>query len=246
MNEQVLITIPPSHYCEKVRWALDYAGIEYREDPHLPIFHRKATSKYQAKSVPVFITKDFVLKDSSEIMKYVDQLLPEDKKLFPPGKEKEIAALEELFDEKLGPHTRRLAYYFLLEKPSILFSLFASSPKNEQFYFKLFFPLIKFLLKKGMKIDKKSCEKSKGKIKEIFAKVDLLLADGRKFLTGEKISAADLTFAALAAPVIFPKEYADIDLTDLPNDFRQDIAFFLNSKSGQFVLELFKNHRKRN
>lgn len=245
MIEQILITIPPSHYCEKVRWALDYAGLEYQEKGHLPVFHRKATSKYQAKSVPVMITKDLILRDSSEILKYVDSLLPPEKKLFHPEKEKDIEALEDLFDEKLGPHTRRFAYYFLLEKPKILLSLFSNAPKNEQFYFRLFFPLIKFLMKKGMKINKKSFERSKGKIKEVFKEVELILADGRKFLTGEKISAADITFAALAAPIILPKEYANIDFTDLPNDFRKEIDFFINSKSGQFVLDLFKNNRKR-
>ena len=35
-----LITIPPSHYCEKARWALDYAGISYREEGHPPLLHR--------------------------------------------------------------------------------------------------------------------------------------------------------------------------------------------------------------
>lgn len=34
-----LITLPISHYCEKVRWALDRQGIAYREEAHAPIFH---------------------------------------------------------------------------------------------------------------------------------------------------------------------------------------------------------------
>ena len=35
--------------------------------------------------------------------------------------------------------------------------------------------------------------------------VDQALADGRPFICGEKFTAADLTFASLAAPVILPK-----------------------------------------
>ena len=38
-SEYLLITIPPSHYCEKARWALDYARIPYREERHPPLFH---------------------------------------------------------------------------------------------------------------------------------------------------------------------------------------------------------------
>ena len=34
-----------------------------------------------------------------------------------------------------------------------------------------------------------------------------LLADGRPYLAGEHFSAADLTFAALAAPMVVPPEY---------------------------------------
>ena len=37
-----LITIPISHYCEKARWALDRAGIGYREERHVQIVHRVA------------------------------------------------------------------------------------------------------------------------------------------------------------------------------------------------------------
>ncbi len=42
---------------------------------------------------------------------------------------------------------------------------------------------------------------------EEFDHVAALLADGRPFLTGERFTTADLTFAALAAPVIVPPRY---------------------------------------
>lgn len=34
-----LVTIPISHYCEKARWALERAGIDYEERRHLQLFH---------------------------------------------------------------------------------------------------------------------------------------------------------------------------------------------------------------
>ena len=37
--------------------------------------------------------------------------------------------------------------------------------------------------------------------------MDQRLGDGRRFLVGGRFSAADMTFAALAAPVLFPTEY---------------------------------------
>ena len=40
-----LITIPFSHYCEKARWALDYCGVPYTEDAHLPGLHIRPTRR---------------------------------------------------------------------------------------------------------------------------------------------------------------------------------------------------------
>ncbi|MEM1168380.1 MAG: glutathione S-transferase N-terminal domain-containing protein [Cyanobacteria bacterium P01_H01_bin.35] len=51
-----LITIPISHFSEKARWALDRLNITYTEEPHVPVFHRFATMKYDGISVPVLAT----------------------------------------------------------------------------------------------------------------------------------------------------------------------------------------------
>jgi len=37
-----LITIPMSHYCEKARWALSHAGVDFVEEAHLQVFHYAA------------------------------------------------------------------------------------------------------------------------------------------------------------------------------------------------------------
>ena len=37
-----LLTIHFSHYCDKARWALERAGLPFREAAHLPIFSRLA------------------------------------------------------------------------------------------------------------------------------------------------------------------------------------------------------------
>jgi glutathione S-transferase len=43
--ENRLVTIPISHYCEKARWALDRAGVPYREEAHIQAVHRLATRR---------------------------------------------------------------------------------------------------------------------------------------------------------------------------------------------------------
>ncbi|MEB3343132.1 glutathione S-transferase N-terminal domain-containing protein [Okeania sp.] len=111
MNSQNyrLITIPVSHYCEKVRWALDRLKITYTEEPHIPLFHRLATFKYDSISVPVLATENHgIFVDSTDILHYLSAIAPPDKKLYPdiPELRKEVEELEDLFDEKLGVAVR--------------------------------------------------------------------------------------------------------------------------------------------
>ena len=54
-----LYQFPISHYCEKIRWALEYKGLEYRKVNLLPGFHIKTTTKLVGKSsVPVLTDGD--------------------------------------------------------------------------------------------------------------------------------------------------------------------------------------------
>jgi glutathione S-transferase len=56
-----LVTIPISHYCEKARWALERAGLAYREEPHVQRIHRLAARRAGGgATVPVLVTPDGV------------------------------------------------------------------------------------------------------------------------------------------------------------------------------------------
>ena len=68
-----LIAFPVSHYCEKVRWALELLEIPYIEKRHLPTFHWKYTEPLGGKSVPLLIVDDRVLTDSAEILIYLHE-----------------------------------------------------------------------------------------------------------------------------------------------------------------------------
>jgi glutathione S-transferase len=259
-NLPKLITIAPSHYCDKVRWGMDLLDYKFIEESFPPIFHIFGTKKYKGRSVPLLITKENnILKDSTDILKYIDK---DYQKLYPQDKKKEIEELEEIFDLKLGPHTRRFAYYYLLDTPQVIFNDFCdtSHPFFDSMY-QTFFPVFKILMKKSMNVNKSSAERSKTKILEIFNLVEEKLSDGRKFLTGDKITAADITFASLGAPVIMPKNYkaykkkyqidADLNtdqnnqeqldyINDLPSNFANEIKEFRKTKAGIFIKSLYR------
>ncbi len=107
MSKYQLITIPISHYCEKVRWAMDYldslhnGGSErsYIEKAQMPPFHHWATGKHGGQSVPVLVTETVSIHDSTEILHYLDR--ESGGKLYP--EHSEVATeLETLFNDRLG------------------------------------------------------------------------------------------------------------------------------------------------
>lgn len=240
-----LITIPVSHYSEKVRWALDYLEIPFQESPHTPPFHRQATGKYGGSSTPVLVTdlgKSFT--DSTEILRYLDTLHPG--KLYPP--EPEIQALtlelEKLFNQRLGTNTRRWGYSYILTPQLIKPKWTVGVPIWEKLLFPIIFPKMRSIIVETMKISETSATESYLKIDRVFNRVNEVLSDGRKYLLGDQFSAIDITFAALAVPVLQPPEHpipSSLDL--LPPQMQVIIQTARATPAGEFGLRLYRENR---
>jgi glutathione S-transferase len=114
-----LVTIPISHYCEKARWALDRAGLSYREEPHVQGVHRiYARRAGGGLTVPVLVTDAGVIGESAQIIEWVDAKLAEPERLLPaePSQRARTQALCERLDERLGPSGRRLLYVHIMRQ----------------------------------------------------------------------------------------------------------------------------------
>lgn len=69
-----LYQFPISHYCEKVRWALDYKKVDYKVQNLLPGLHvKKAMSLCNNSEVPILQHGDHVIHNSSDIISYIDK-----------------------------------------------------------------------------------------------------------------------------------------------------------------------------
>ncbi|WP_437585728.1 glutathione S-transferase family protein [Sorangium sp. So ce1000] len=259
-----LITIPWSHYCEKARWALDRAGVPYREDAYLPFAHAlPALWAGGRTSVPVLVSSAGVLRDSTDILRYADTLVPPERALFfrefrePDAGRAEVEALEELFDLDLGPATRRIAYFHLLPDAEGTFTLMGGSFRALEGAgaalpwwfgrgaFRAYFPVARSVMNAAMRIDAASAERSRGKVRAVFDAVNERLRDGRPFLVGDRFSAADLTFAALAAPLLVPEDHpASLPPPgELPSDLRALAEALRGEPAGAFALRMYREHR---
>ncbi len=244
-----LITIGPSHYCEKARWALDFYGAPYDEEPHPPLIHLMwSLPSGGGRTVPVLIDGDRAIGDSCDILHFLDEQHGNGCRLYPsePKLRGEVDELEELFGARLGPHTRRVAYFHLLPHRSL--TLPAVSPgvgRGQRVVFSLGFPFFRWLMRRGMNINPTSVERSLDYVRQVFGTVGDHLADGREFLVGETFTAADLSFASLAAPLLLPTEYGAPlpPLGELPAAVVALVSEFRATAAGNFGLRLYRDHR---
>ena len=111
--------------------------------------------------------------------------------------------------------------------------------------FPIVFPQMRFITRKKFDINPDSVSKACENIRSIFEQVSELLSDGRKYLVGDRLSAADITFSALASPVILPPEHPiqQTSLEDLPPKMVSEIKEFRATPAGAFVSRLYATER---
>lgn len=246
-----LIVIPPSHYCEKARWALRLAHIDFIEEAHSPFFHVSAVKKAGGiRSTPTLVTEGGTFSDSADILAWIQDLSTSHWKPYGDQADliQEIKAWEKDFGLNLGPHTRRLAYFYLFQhsKKTALPTLINKVPDSEQKWISRLWPVIKFLMKKSLRVDHAGSERSRVKVNQCFERVAERLNTQEKsqckYLVGNTLSAADLSFASLAAPILLPKEYGALlpKLSDLSQAIQQMTHEYRSHPAGQFALRIYK------
>ncbi|MBI3541737.1 MAG: glutathione S-transferase [Deltaproteobacteria bacterium] len=106
-----LVGLALSPYTEKAKWALDHHGVSYRYHEHLvmlgmPALRLKARRLTGDVTVPLLIVnkgRDGTSRyyDSLDIARFADAQGSSSAKLFPPGRDGEIAAINALSEEGL-------------------------------------------------------------------------------------------------------------------------------------------------
>jgi len=250
MPKPRLITIGVSHYCEKARWALDRAGVAYVEEAHAPVLHYAATlPMHRQRTTPLLVTPHGTVRDSTDILRHADRFVPEAERLFPsdPALLAEVEELEELFDRRLGPATRRVAYHHVIDDPGCMARIVDDRriSNAERVLFRLGGVPMAALIRRSLRIDADGARKSEARIGEVFDVVEKRLARGGKYLVAERFTAADLAFAALAAPILAPPEYGwplpSVD--SAPPGLERLIEQHRSRSAGTFALRLYREER---
>jgi len=249
-DKPVLWQIDISHYAEKVRWALDYKEVDHvRRSPlpgtHIPI--ALFLTRGAQPTIPVLQMDGRAIGDSTAIIAALDAKHL-DRPLYPPTPDARSRALqlEDWFDENLGPHTRLLPFYELIQEPEIFAEVAAASvpgPLGKAKPVVGAYGRIYTSLRWGANKSEEA-QRARDGIVAAFDELEAELEEGDgEFLVGDKLSVADVTAASLFYPIVVPPE------GPLSPDLPRPPAFdeFRHSLSGRpgyrWVEETFRRHR---
>jgi glutathione S-transferase len=205
----ILWHLKVSNYNEKARWALDYKGIPHVRQAALPGRHAQlARGLTGEKTFPVLVLDDEAIGDSTRIIETLERRWPEPP-LYPsdPTQRRQALDLEDFFDEELGAHARLLALHCLLPDRDLMLGAFTPDLQGgRRGAARVIYPLIRRRVTAEFGIDERSVGLAEGKCRAACERFRAELGPSG-YLVGDGFTVADLTFAALIAPLVAPEQF---------------------------------------
>jgi glutathione S-transferase len=245
MPKVILHQFPSSHYNEKARWALTYKGIEHARQGYLPGPHISQIKKLSGQSsVPVLEWDGEIVPGSDAIIEYAESKVPA-RPLFPadPVQKQQVIDWCRRLDKELGPAVRTIAWAGMINHNRYATSVFGKGkPSVTMFFYRLAFPLLKPLIAKANGVNPENIEKSKKVVQSYLDEIgEVVLNTG--YLVGEQFSAADLTAAALLAPLANP-DHEDMQRpTPIVASFREILDTYSPHPTIAWVEKQYRDQR---
>jgi len=142
---------------------------------------------------------------------------------------------------------RRWAYGHLLRQYQLLKPCFKrGAPVIERFLAPATVRLTLPLIRRIYRIDPARAQQSLRRATAALDEIGRRLTTNCRYLVGNQLSAADLTLGALAAPLVFPRQYGGVlpVFEALPAAMRAEVEAVRETPAGQFVLRLYARDRR--
>ena len=205
----VLWHLKVSHFNEKARWALDYKGVPHVRRAAIPGQHRSLAAKLTGGSTfPVLQLNGEVIGDSTRIIRALEHRYPEPPLYQTDAEDRRRALeLEDWFDEELGPASRLLFLYHALPDTNLMLGAFTPDLKGmRRLVAKATFPRLRPRVAAGFGIDEETVALAFARLRETGERMRAELQPNG-YLVGDRFSVADLTLAALLAPLVAPEQF---------------------------------------
>jgi glutathione S-transferase len=240
-----------SHYCEKVRFILDYKGLEYKKIEITPFIGKSKLRRLSGKTkVPVLKDDDTIVADSTEIIKYLERKYPEPNVIPKDDLSKGKSLLIEAWaDESIGKNIPIAFFATLIQDSNFRSAALTKSfvPDNAPSFLK---DLVKsvpvsllnlLLLGTGVADFRNELvvKQAIQNLKQDLETLSLILAN-RPYLTGNQPTIADFAVAGMTLGIKFPQgSYLNLNI---PEDLKGKGILGLADNS---AYDVFFNWRDR-
>lgn len=241
----VLWHFPISHYNEKARWALDWKRIPHVRRVLSFSYLPRALWATGRGTLPILFIDGQAIGDSTRIIEALETLQP-DPPLYPRDSAARARALEleDFFDEQVGHPVRTavLGRNFASDPDTVIGALSTGMGATAQRGMRLAFSVFGPFYKRRHKIHDTSVEAAPRMVRAGLDRIaEELQPSG--YLVGDRFSVADLTAAALLAPIVMPPEFP----YPPPERARRAIAevgeSFGRHPALEWVAEMYRRHR---
>lgn len=205
-----LYTFAMSHYSEKIRWTLDYTGLDYQEVRMAPVFHiapALAMGKRGKTTLPILQTPQATIQDSARILLWLEKEQAP-LALIPQASSQAIHAVEKRFDA-IGKDVARFLYMnsFGTGDAHIIKLWTDDATPVKAAIIRAAYPFIRWAFKRKLNINPASTARAQQRITEVIDWLEGQLQNGNTYLVGQQFSAADITAASLLAPIACPSQH---------------------------------------
>jgi glutathione S-transferase len=247
MDMPLLWHIPLSHFNEKVRWTLDYKSIAHRRRVLGPDYLIRAWRATGRGTLPILFLDGRAIGDSTYIIAALEARYPEPA-LYPAdaAARQQALALEDYFDEQLGPALRAAFVTPLFRHdPDIALRMLTTGMPDQAYQtlrpLRRIFPVF---YRFRHKISDAKLEADRSTVNAALDRIEQE-RQGGAYLVGGAFTVADLTAAAMLSPLLQPPEIQYPLRVELPAYLRDYRAMLLKHPAAQWAAGIYRLHRGR-
>jgi len=236
---------PFSHFNEKARWALAYKDVDYERQSYLPGPHMPQIKKLSGQpQTPVLDWQGDIVAGSAAIIDRLEAEISE-KPLYPGDAELKEQALAKQaeFDAELGPATRTVLFSAMINEGGYMTSMFSTGRAGPvRMFYRATFPLAKGLIAKGNGVNAENiarCRDTTAKFLDQIAEA----SSASGYLVGDSFTVADLTAAALCAPLANPTHVDMSRPQPVPDSIQAILDDYVDHPAIAWVNRMYELHR---
>jgi glutathione S-transferase len=245
MDTPLLWHIPLSHYSEKARWALDYKRITHHRKVLGPDYLIRAWRATGRGTLPILFLDGRAIGDSTHIIAALEERHP-DPALYPGHTiaRQRTLALEDYFDEQLGPALRAsIVTPLFRHDPDVALRVLTTGMPDKAYQtlrplgriFPMYYRFRHKISDAKLHADRATVDAALDRIEQE--------RQGRAYLVGDAFTVADLTAAALLGPLLQPPEIQYPLRVELPPYLQDYRASLLRHPAMQWAADIYRLHR---